>query len=130
MASEPPMVPSSPEATTPAAPQEYCATLHHITTSSSSSLLPSVAVSIWVEYSFEAGGGARLSPLSQRKGPLNSMAFEAGYGRQLIRYLKSPIQPGEDDDRPAKIKTCLLVEEAEDGNGTAAARIDVSISET
>eukprot|EP01084_Bolivina_argentea_P212189 360734_1 len=86
LASEPPMGPSSPKA---AAPQEYDATLHPITTSS---LLPSIAVSIWVEYSF-GPSGVRLSPLSQKGGSHNNMTFQAGYGRQLIRYLKSPIQP-------------------------------------
>ncbi len=121
LASKPPMDPSSPEA---AAPQECCATLHPI---AARSLLPSVAVSIWVEYSFNANG-IRLSPLSQRKGSHhNNMVFEAGYGRQLIRYLKSPIQPGE--GRAVKIKTCLLVEETPDGNDNAA-RIEIMVSET
>eukprot|EP01084_Bolivina_argentea_P212191 360737_1 len=121
LASEPPMGPSSPKA---AAPQEYDATLHPITTSS---LLPSIAVSIWVEYSF-GPSGVRLSPLSQKGGSHNNMTFQAGYGRQLIRYLKSPIQPDE-RGRTVKIKTCLLIEEIANGNDDRAARIDISVSE-
>ncbi len=121
LASKPPMGPSSSKAVSP---QEFHdATLHPITTNS---LPPSVAVCIWVEYSF-GPSGVRLSPLSRKWGPHNDMVFQDGYGRQLIRYLKVPIQPN--GDGTVKIRTRLLIEEQANQNSDSAARIDINISE-